>query len=88
MKLKIVELRFGLRSSLTLLNKEGTDLKLKVPLIKGDLGGSKPLVTNTLLTLAANLFPCSAIAIALCTPPNPSKTPFFRPRLTLADPKQ
>jgi glycosyltransferase involved in cell wall biosynthesis len=48
MKLKIAELRFGLRSSLTLLNKEGTELELKVPLIKGDLGGSKPLFTNSL----------------------------------------
>jgi hypothetical protein len=47
MEYKIAELRFGLRSSLTLLNKEGTDLKLKVPLNKGDLGGSKPLFTNT-----------------------------------------
>jgi hypothetical protein len=49
MKLKIAELRFRLRSYLTLLIKEGTDLKLKVPLIKGDLGGSKPLCPNSLL---------------------------------------
>jgi hypothetical protein len=54
MKLKIAELRFGLRSSLALLNKEGTDLKLKVPLIKGDLGGSKPLFTNSLLETYAS----------------------------------
>jgi hypothetical protein len=37
----MVELRFGLRSSLTLLNKEGTDLKLKVPLTEGGFRGIK-----------------------------------------------
>jgi hypothetical protein len=47
MKSKIAELLSVIRSSPTLLNKEGAEQNSEVPLIKGDLGGSKPLFANS-----------------------------------------